>query len=217
MPNQTSTNLPYLIAVVIMALIGVAGVLTVFHMRPDADNTAIVATLAGFIVPTTLSLLAFMKAQETHIIVNSRMDEYRAQLQLVAQSAERAARSEGYSQGQQVTTEAADGQVDRILAHIDQQSNRLAVDIKENTSISTNAFTEANHVNLKLQSLGLANNAIQAANVQRNQQRDAVSDARAAGDAGRAQQQTALTEALDANTAAMKRAEPPPRRRSTDV
>jgi hypothetical protein len=69
-------NLPYVIAVVIMMGLGVIGVVTIAIFRPLQDNTLIITTLLGFLAPTTLSLLAFMKAQETHLSVNSRLDAF---------------------------------------------------------------------------------------------------------------------------------------------
>jgi hypothetical protein len=57
-----------------MALLGVVGVLVVTLLRPDKDNSALITSLLGFLAPTTMALLAFMKAQETHLAVNSRLD-----------------------------------------------------------------------------------------------------------------------------------------------
>jgi hypothetical protein len=91
-------NLPYVIAVVVMMLTGVASVTAVTILRPDNDNTAVIATLVGFLAPTTLSLLAFMKSQETHLSVNSRLDAFMANAKLAAHAQGRA---EGRTEGQQ--------------------------------------------------------------------------------------------------------------------
>jgi len=74
MPQPNNT--PYLIAVVIMILLGVAGVAVISALRPWDDVLVVGAMVFGFITPTTLSLLSFMKAQETHLSVNSRLEEF---------------------------------------------------------------------------------------------------------------------------------------------
>ncbi len=69
-------NIPYIVAVVLMMFLGVSAVSAIAILRPDKDNTTLITTIVGFIAPTTLSLLAFMKAQETHLSVNSRLDAF---------------------------------------------------------------------------------------------------------------------------------------------
>lgn len=75
-----------------MMIIGVGGVVTISLARPNQDNTSIITTILGFLAPTTLSLLAFMKAQETHLSVNSRLDAF-------MRNAELAARVQGVIEG----------------------------------------------------------------------------------------------------------------------
>jgi len=94
-PAPTS-NIPYLIAVVIMTTLGVVSTITVLLVRPEADNAALFAAIAGFIAPTTMALLAFMKTQETHVLVNGRMDEFKRLLQANALLAEEKARKQGH-------------------------------------------------------------------------------------------------------------------------
>lgn len=63
------------VAIVAVLLIGVAGVVLVTVLRPDLDPLAISAVIFGFLTPTTLSLMSYLKAQETHLAVNSRLDD----------------------------------------------------------------------------------------------------------------------------------------------
>lgn len=91
-PRALEHNLAYVVAVVVMMLIGVAAVTAVTIFRPGADNAGAIATIVGFIAPTTLSLLAFMKSQETHLSVNSRLDGMLAE-------ARASARAEGREEG----------------------------------------------------------------------------------------------------------------------
>jgi len=93
--HAPSSNIPYLIAVVVMTTLGVVSTVTVLILRPMADNAALFAAIAGFIAPTTMALLAFMKTQETHVLVNGRMDEFKRLLLANAQMAEEKARKLG--------------------------------------------------------------------------------------------------------------------------
>lgn len=96
-------NVPYIIAVVVMTSLGVVGVVAITVARPTSDNTALIGLVLGFLAPTTLSLLAFMKAQETHLSVNSRLDAFMANAKL-------AARAEGITEGR------AQGRTDALAA-----------------------------------------------------------------------------------------------------
>lgn len=63
-------------AIVAVLLIGVTGVVIISVLRPDLDPLAVSAVIFGFLTPTTLSLMSYLKAQETHLAVNSRLDEF---------------------------------------------------------------------------------------------------------------------------------------------
>jgi hypothetical protein len=65
----------YVVAVVIMMALGVSGATLIALFRHEPDNTMMIMHLFGFLTPTTVALLALMKSQETHLSVNSRMDE----------------------------------------------------------------------------------------------------------------------------------------------
>ena len=84
---RTASNTPYILAVVIMMILGVGGIMVLTVIRPNADNTMLIATMLGFLAPTTLSLLAFMKAQETHLSVNSRLDAFMEQARATGHAA----------------------------------------------------------------------------------------------------------------------------------
>ena len=79
-PNNT----PYIIAVVLMATLGIVGVVCVSIFRPGQDNISVYGLIGTFVGPTTLSLLAFMKAQETHLSVNSRLDAFMRNAEVAA-------------------------------------------------------------------------------------------------------------------------------------
>lgn len=87
-----SSNTPYIIAIIIMATLGALGIVVISLFNPGKDNSLIIASLLGFLTPTTLSLLALMKSQETHLSVNSRLEEF-------IKNAGDAARAEGVIEG----------------------------------------------------------------------------------------------------------------------
>lgn len=103
-------NLPYIWAVVAMMFLGVGAIAAVSIFRPVEDNTVVITTIVGFIAPTTLSLLAFMKSQETHLSVNSRLDAFMA-------SARAAAHAQGITQGRLEGRAMADARTDALKRH----------------------------------------------------------------------------------------------------
>jgi hypothetical protein len=99
LPVRHNSNIPYLIAIFAMALIGIGGTLIVLVLRPHEDNAALYVAIAGFTVPTIASLAAFIKTQETHTLVNGQMTQYRKVLELNAGLAAQLAREQGLSEG----------------------------------------------------------------------------------------------------------------------
>lgn len=57
-----------------LAVLAVTAIITIFLARPDKDNTAIVATLMGFLVPLMTALLA-AAVQQVHQAVNGRLSQ----------------------------------------------------------------------------------------------------------------------------------------------
>lgn len=76
MPPHVASNVPYLATITVMFAIGIAGVAVIAKARPETDILTIIAAVFAFLTPTTASILAFQKAQETHLSVNSRLDSF---------------------------------------------------------------------------------------------------------------------------------------------
>lgn len=104
---QPPNNTPYLIAIVIMALVAIMAIVLVAVLRPAVDNTPLYVLILGSIGPTTLALLAFMKSQETHLSVNSRLDQF-------IKNADRSARAEGELAGRAAGRQSADIRTDTL-------------------------------------------------------------------------------------------------------
>lgn len=104
-----SSNMQYVVAVVVMVFFGVAAITAIAIMRPERDNAVLYGIIGGFIGPTLLSLLAFMKSQETHLSVNSRLDAFMG-------TAKIAARAEGLEEGRREGREMADRRTDELAA-----------------------------------------------------------------------------------------------------
>lgn len=92
---------PYVIAVLLMSALGIFAVILITVTRPDKDNTLLIASVFGFLTPTTISLLSFMKSSETHTAVNGRLDAFIEQAQQSALAA-------GASVGRRAAEERAD-------------------------------------------------------------------------------------------------------------
>lgn len=75
MNKSTFASLRYHLAVLGMAVTGISGILGVELLRPNQDNMMLHSLIVAFLTPSTMSLLALMKVHDTHLIVNSRMDE----------------------------------------------------------------------------------------------------------------------------------------------
>lgn len=64
----------YVAAIIVLATITIAAVLAILMLRPNEDNTAIIATLLGFVTPIMIALIALTQ-RENHLAMNSRLDE----------------------------------------------------------------------------------------------------------------------------------------------
>ena len=93
------SNTPYLVSVVLMSMLGVAGVIAVLVLRPHEDNAALYTAIGGFVGPTTMALLAFLKTKETHVLVNGRMEEFKKLLSRSAAQEVALSGARGVAQG----------------------------------------------------------------------------------------------------------------------
>ena len=71
-----SSNAPYVWAVVILTTVAAVLVLVIVWLRPKADALDVVAQVAKGLAPTVAGVMAYLKAQETHLSVNSRLDAF---------------------------------------------------------------------------------------------------------------------------------------------
>lgn len=81
----------YVWAVISLAFITIMGIIAVLLLRPEQDNSTIIAVIVGVTAPIILAILALI-TRENHLAMNSRLD------QLVAVTSE-LARSEGKEEG----------------------------------------------------------------------------------------------------------------------
>lgn len=97
-PNNSKI---YVLAVVAIVLISAASIVAVEWLNPDKDNSLIITAILGFITPTMASIFSFLKAQETHLMVNSRLTEF-------MQNSEKAALARGRDEGRVLANERTD-------------------------------------------------------------------------------------------------------------
>ncbi len=103
-----ASNLQYVVAVVVMMMMGVISTTILVITRPDnKDNLLVIGLIIGFLAPTTLSLLALMKSQETHLSVNSRLDAFMA-------NAKSAAYAKGVTDGRSEGRDSANARTDAL-------------------------------------------------------------------------------------------------------
>lgn len=84
-PDPTSTlGLKYSVAIAFMAMLGIVAFMTIVSARPDYDRILVLGGLIGAMIPSTFSLLSFLKgedsrsqARQTYYQVNDRFDEFK--------------------------------------------------------------------------------------------------------------------------------------------
>ena len=59
-----------------MLLVGVVLIGLILWLRPTSDPLIVITAVSGFIASTGAGVLSMMKSQETHVAVNSRMDQW---------------------------------------------------------------------------------------------------------------------------------------------
>lgn len=99
--RNINTNGQYLVAIISMFFFGVVGIVLVSTLRQGQDLPIIITAIFSVLTPTTLSLLSFMKSQETHLSVNSRLDDFIKNVDI-------AARAEGQIEGARVANKRND-------------------------------------------------------------------------------------------------------------
>ncbi len=99
--NPQPNTKAYIVAVVLIVLIAIASIVSIDIVNPDKDNTLIIAAILGFITPTIASIFSFIKAQETHLMVNSRLSQF-------MENAEIAATAKGKEEGRLAANERTD-------------------------------------------------------------------------------------------------------------
>src|SRR5256885_3122008 len=90
--NPRSHATLYVAAVISLSVLAIAAILTIFIVRPDKDNTPLVAVILGFLVPLVSTFLA-ASVRQVHLAVNGRLT------QLLAQTA-KSSHAEGQLAGQ---------------------------------------------------------------------------------------------------------------------
>lgn len=90
-----------------MVALAIIAIVAITLLRPAEDNTALIVVVLGFVATTLGTVLTYLKTQETHLSVNSRMD----QLLSVAQ---RQSRAEGLAAGKIEGAAAANQRTDDI-------------------------------------------------------------------------------------------------------
>lgn len=104
---MNTNNTPYIIAVVIMMLIGIVSTVLIHIFANPGDDLQVIGIVIAMISPTIASLLALIKIQEVgvkteevHVLINSRMTEFKDTVEKLAVSQSETARAEGNIQGQ---------------------------------------------------------------------------------------------------------------------
>jgi len=116
------TKWPYVVTVIGIPIVSLVGVVLVVTLRPATSealataNAALVTQILGFGATITVAMLAYLKSSDTHIVMNSRMDEFKRTMQLASDAAVARALSEGRAEGRA----SADARTDVLSEKTDQ-------------------------------------------------------------------------------------------------
>lgn len=102
MSSSSDARAPYVWAITVIAVVAIIGGVVVIVLRgTDNAQELLLTNIFGFAVTVTMATLAYLRATETHAIVNSRMDEFKAVLELNANQQSAIARAAGIVEGEQ--------------------------------------------------------------------------------------------------------------------
>lgn len=110
-PQQAAaSNLNYFVTVIIMVLGVLMAVVLVSVFYKGEGLVPVIASIFGFGVTITTSILAFQQSQATHVAVNSRLDQF-------IRTAQTASLAEGLARGQVQGQAQANARTDAIKAN----------------------------------------------------------------------------------------------------
>lgn len=87
-------SMPYIIAGVVLALIAALFSLGLLFLRPELDALLLITAITGVFGTMFTGISAFIKSQETHLVVNSQLSAWKAEFS-------RMSRAEGIIAGTQ--------------------------------------------------------------------------------------------------------------------
>lgn len=73
----------FVVAAILLCFMTVVAVVTLIALGPNEDTTKNIAIIVGITTPITSSLI-MLTVQQTHLAVNSRMDEFKRLLESVS-------------------------------------------------------------------------------------------------------------------------------------
>lgn len=83
---QQAGSMQYIWAVVVMALLGLVLVFGILFLRPASDPMTVLGEVGKWLAPTTAAIMAYMKSQETHLMVNSKLQKWMDDNAMVARN-----------------------------------------------------------------------------------------------------------------------------------
>ena len=121
----------YLIATIVVFSVGMLSVVLVTLLRVTEDNGILITAIIGFTGTTLGSVLAFMKSQETHASVNSRMDDFIKKFEASSVAKQDLARSEGLAEGKTQGRKSSDDRTDTLSGLAGLSTRQADVELKD--------------------------------------------------------------------------------------
>jgi membrane-bound ClpP family serine protease len=78
--HKTTSVLPYVYTTIILFISGLIFIALVLFLRPTLDPLIVITSVMGFVITISTGIAAFIKAQETHNMVNSKLDAWKKEV-----------------------------------------------------------------------------------------------------------------------------------------
>lgn len=107
--NPTSIGIgSYILSVTSVAVVAIIAVTVLLVIRPEKDNSTLVTLIFGFASNVAVVTALYIKASDTHSMLNSRMNEFKRSLESASAAAQAKAYQDGQNQGRNVANDRTD-------------------------------------------------------------------------------------------------------------
>jgi hypothetical protein len=117
--SSPSSKQPYIFMGLGMVLLVVISIVLLETLSPATrDNTSSILQIVGFAGTTTAALFAYQKSQDTHVMMNSKLDTWKEEFAEKMQERGKAAEAAAFSEGRKEGREDANARTDLLAGTV---------------------------------------------------------------------------------------------------